>query len=80
MAIYVSGSPPNTFESGQRISADRGRLTASSISPARWRRACHVRWRRQPDAETGREQVCILDVDTGEVIAIVRSLFDVWFS
>ncbi len=53
---------------------------ASPASLARRRRACHIRWQRQPDAETGREQICILEVETGEIIAIVRSLFDVWFS
>lgn len=80
MAITVSGSQPNPLESGQRVRADRGRLTASPLSSGRWRRAYHVRWRRQADAETGREQICILDVETGEIIAIVCSLFDVWFS
>lgn len=54
--------------------------TASPASLARRRRACHIRWQRQPDAETGREQICILEVESGEIIAIVRSLFDVWFS
>ncbi len=80
MATAVSVSQPNCIESGQRNSADEGRLSASPVSPARWRRACHVRWQRRPDAETGREQICILDVETGEIIAIVCSLFDVWFS
>lgn len=58
-------------------------LASSTTSPAslvRRRRACHIRWQRQPDAETGREQICILEVETGEIIAIVRSLFDVWLS
>lgn len=40
----------------------------------------HVRWERQHDPETGEDQLRIVDVQTGEVIAIVRSLFDAWLS
>lgn len=83
MAIYVSGDQHNHPESGQKLEG-RGSLVsahlASSAAPAQRRRVCHVRWQRQPDAETGRELICILEIETGEIIAIVRSLFDVWLS
>jgi len=39
----------------------------------------HVRWERQHNPETGEVQLTILDIQTGEIIAIVRSLFDAWW-
>ncbi len=69
-------SPTDSKDNGSDQEAARrafhARPTTTFILPR------HVRWERQHNPETGESQLTILDVQTGEIIAIVRSLFDAW--